>query len=116
MIRQDMAQSKLIYFLSPKGYFTGPLVRDFWTKGAIITPNHSLLTQMGATVVIWSANITFTLFPPPHPPPHPPPPPPPAIHTHTHTYIHTPHSLARTGVSGFKKVVKKVDFFEGDGA
>ena len=115
MIRQDMAQSKLIYFLSPKGYFTGPLVRDFWTKGAIITPNHSLLTQMGATVIIWSANITFTLLLSSNLL-HQPPLPTPAIHTHTHTYIHTPHSLARTGVSGFKKVVKKVDFFEGDGA
>ena len=95
MIRQDMAQSKLIYFLSPKGYFTGPLVRDFWTKGAIITPNHSLLTQMGATVIIWSANITFTLLLPSTPPHQPPPPPPLYTHIHTHIYTHPTASLER---------------------
>ena len=95
MIRQDMAQSKLIYFLSPKGYFTGPLVRDFWTKGAIITPNHSLLTQMGATVIIWSANITFTLLLSSNLLHQPPPPPPLYTHIHTHIYTHPTASLER---------------------
>ena len=30
---------------------------DFWIKGAIITPNQSLLTHMTATVITWSVHI-----------------------------------------------------------